>query len=180
MFASRTTRLLGSVAALACASLFGAPSALAWAWPADGPVLRPFALGDDPYAAGQHRGIDVALGSAGVVRAPASGEVTFAGTVPTHGRTVTILTEEGAKASLTHLGSLRVRRGDRVAEGDVLAEGAPSGEVEHDVPYVHLGIRVGASEAYVDPLTLLPPRGASPTAWRACASACARWVGSSR
>ena len=38
----------------------GAPPALAWTWPADGPVLRPFVLGDDPYAAGQHRGIDVA------------------------------------------------------------------------------------------------------------------------
>jgi hypothetical protein len=31
----------------------------AWTWPTDGPVLRPFSLGSDPYAGGQHRGIDI-------------------------------------------------------------------------------------------------------------------------
>ena len=36
--------------------LVAAPAALAWTWPADGLVLRPFSLGPDPYAAGQHRG----------------------------------------------------------------------------------------------------------------------------
>ena len=34
------------------------PSASAWTWPADGPVLRAFSFSaGDPYAAGQHRGI---------------------------------------------------------------------------------------------------------------------------
>ena len=28
----------------------GVQPALAWTWPADGPVLRPFNLGGDPYA----------------------------------------------------------------------------------------------------------------------------------
>ncbi len=42
------------------ATLVCAPPALAWTWPQDGPVLQPFVLGGDPYAAGQHRGIDVA------------------------------------------------------------------------------------------------------------------------
>ena len=60
----------------------GVPPALAWTWPAAGPVLRPFTLGDDPYAGGQHRGVDIA-GEAGTpVRAPAAGVVSFAGTVP--------------------------------------------------------------------------------------------------
>ena len=27
----------------------------------DGPVLRPFLFGDDPYAAGLHRGIDIGI-----------------------------------------------------------------------------------------------------------------------
>ncbi len=62
--------------------------------------------------------------------------------------------------SLTHLGPLRVRRGASVAEGDVVAEPGPTGEAEHAVPYVHLGVRVGAARRYVDPLSLLPPRGA--------------------
>lgn len=136
-----------------------ASSAEAWAWPADGEVLREFSLGDNPYAGGRHRGIDVALGEAPVVRAPASGEVSFAGKVPTHGLTVTIAAG-GYKVSLTHLGSLLVRRGESIAEGASIAEAGPSGDPEHDVPYVHLGVRVGDDETYVDPLSLLPPRAA--------------------
>ena len=116
-------------------------------------------MGGDKYAAGQHRGIDVAVDDRASIRAPASGEVSFAGQVPTHGLTVTIVTGDGYKASLTHLGTLRVRKGALVAEGDPIADPGPSGDAEHAVPYVHLGIRVG-EDAYVDPLGLLPPRSA--------------------
>ena len=141
-------------------ALAGASSAQAWAWPAEGDLLREFSVGNDPYSAGQHRGIDIALGDARVVRAPASGEVTFAGQVPTHGLTVTIATADGYKASLTHLGPLLVDRGQHVGEGDPVAETGPSGTPEHDVPYVHLGIRVGETDEYIDPLKVLPERTA--------------------
>jgi len=140
--------------------LAAAPSALAWTWPADGPVLREFSVGSNPYAGGQHRGIDVALAGARVVRAPAGGTVSYAGQLPSHGLTVTIATGDGHKATLTHLGPLLVRRGQHVAEGAPVAEAGPSGDPEHDTPYVHLGVRVGDGETYVDPLTLLPPLGA--------------------
>ena len=40
-------------------ALAAGPSALAWAWPADGAVLREFSVVADKYAAGQHRGIDI-------------------------------------------------------------------------------------------------------------------------
>ena len=159
MFTHRATRWV------VCASLSvvwalgaGAP-AWAWVWPADGEVLRGYAVGGDKYAAGQHRGIDIAVGGAPSIRAPASGEVSFAGQVPTHGLTVTIVTADGYKASLTHLGTLRVRKGAIVAEGDPIADPGPTGDAEHAVPYVHLGIRVG-EDAYVDPLGLLPSRSA--------------------
>ncbi len=159
MFTHRATRWV------VCASLSvvwalgaGAP-AWAWVWPADGEVLRGYAVGGDKYAAGQHRGIDIAVGDAPSIRAPASGEVSFAGQVPTHGLTVTIVTTDGVKASLTHLGTLRVRKGAIVAEGDPIADPGPTGDAEHAVPYVHLGIRVG-EDAYVDPLGLLPSRSA--------------------
>ncbi|MEX0849929.1 MAG: M23 family metallopeptidase, partial [Gaiellaceae bacterium] len=142
----------------ATGALVSCSGAWAWAWPSDGPILREFSLGDNPYAGGQHRGIDVALGGATVVRAPSAGEITFAGQVPTHGRTVSIATDDGHKASLTHVGLLLVRRGDRVTEGQPVADAGPSGDAEHSVPYVHLGVRVGDSDAYVDPVSLLPPR----------------------
>ena len=165
MFAPRTTRvLIVGVAAIASLvwTLAWTPGAWAWGWPADGPVLRPYSLGDDPYAGGQHRGVDIGIVDAAAIRAPASGQVTFAGQVPTHGLTVTIVTSDGDKASLTHVGRLLVKRGAQVAEGDPVAESGPSGEAEHDTPYVHLGVRTGSSETYVDPLTLLPARSTPP------------------
>ena len=60
-------------AATGLAALVLSGSAMAWSWPADGDVLRPFALGGDAYAAGQHRGVDVAGAEGSAVRAPASG-----------------------------------------------------------------------------------------------------------
>lgn len=158
MFSHKATRRIVVAAIAAVCALAWAPGALGWAWPADGPVLRGFTLGENEYAGGQHRGIDVALDGSRVLRAPVAGEVTFAGSVPTHGLAVTIETADGYKASLTHTGALLVRRGARVGEGDPVAEPGPSGEPEHAVPYVHLGVRVGADDTYIDPLGLLPAR----------------------
>src|SRR5438270_5418880 len=123
------------------AALVIVPTAGAWSWPVKGPVLQRFVLGDDPYAAGQHRGIDIGAAAGEPVLAPASGTVSFAGTVPVSGRTVTIQTADGYSVTLTHLGSASVRRGDAVDEGAAVATIGPSGVVEHDVPYLHLGIR---------------------------------------
>ena len=94
-------------------------NAAAWSWPADGAVLRPFSLGAEAYAAGQHRGIDVAGAEGSPVLAAASGTVTFAGSLPTHGRGVTILTNYGYAVTLVHLGSISVEKGAAVTEGDV-------------------------------------------------------------
>ena len=75
------------------AALSLAPAAGAWTWPVDGPVLQPFLFDPaHPYAAGQHRGIDVGAAPAPSSRAPAAGTVTFAGTVPASGTSLTIAT----------------------------------------------------------------------------------------
>ena len=141
----------------------GVPPALAWTWPVDGPVLRPFVLGDDPYAAEQHRGLDVAAPTGELVRAPASGTVSFAGTVPGGGRAATIQTADGYSVTLVHLGSVAVARGQEVVEGDGVGTAGRSGEPEHAESYVHLGVRVTADpNGYVDPLGLLPSRQAPP------------------
>ena len=143
--------------------LVAVPSAAAWTWPLGGPVLRPYSLGPDPYAAGQHRGIDVAGAPGEQVLAPASGTVSFAGTVPTHGRTITIQTADGYAVSLTHLGEIGVEKGEAVTEGARVGVAGASGESEWPAPYVHLGVRVAATaDGYVDPATLLPPRAVLP------------------
>jgi murein DD-endopeptidase MepM/ murein hydrolase activator NlpD len=135
------------------AALVIAPTAGAWTWPVKGPILQKFVLGDDPYAAGQHRGIDIGAGAGEPVLAPASGTVSFAGTVPVSGKVVTIQTADGYSVTLTHLGSTSVRRGETVGEEAVVGTIGPTGEVEHDVPYVHLGIRRSEDpNGYIDPL----------------------------
>src|SRR2546423_10054337 len=92
----------------------------AWTWPVQGPVLRPFVFGDDPYKAGQHRGIDIGAAPGTSVLAPAPGTISFAGTVPKSGKTVTIQTQDGYSVTLVHLGSIGVVRKAVVAEGSVV------------------------------------------------------------
>ncbi|HLM33166.1 MAG TPA: peptidoglycan DD-metalloendopeptidase family protein, partial [Gaiellaceae bacterium] len=144
------------------AFLAGASPAHAWTWPASGPVLQHFGYGGEPYAAGQHRGADVG-GSAGEpVLAPAAGSVTFAGTVPSGGRTITIRTPDGLAVTLLHLGTITEVEGASVAEGAQVGTLGSSGVSEWAQPYVHLGIRKASDEAgYLDPESFLPPRASA-------------------
>ena len=145
------------------AALFFVPGAGAWAWPAAGDVVQPFSFDPaHPYAAGQHRGIDIAGDAGSTVVAPEGGSVSFAGTVPTSGKSVTILTGDGYAVTLTHLGSVLVTKGAAVAEGDAVGTIGPSGDPEVATPYVHLGIRIASDEeGYLDPAGFLPARAAT-------------------
>jgi hypothetical protein len=143
------------------AALVLAPAASAWAWPADGPVLRPFVSEGDPYTGGQHRGIDIGAPTGSDVRSATSGVVAYAGQLPHQGLCLTIRTEDGWSVTLVHLGSIGVSVGTEVSQGDVVGTIGPSGDPEGTEPYVYLGIRRTADpNGYVDPLTLLPPRQA--------------------
>ena len=90
----------------------------AWQWPVAGDVITPYRNGSDPYASGQHRGIDIAAQAGAAVRAAAGGEVRFAGTAGSSGLTVSVRTGDGYDTSYLHLSSLSVRAGARVAAGD--------------------------------------------------------------
>src|SRR5687768_7162000 len=102
------------------AALATTPTAQAWIWPAAGPVLRPFSLGPDPYAGGQHRGVDIGAALGSQVVAPAAGTVSFVGPIPGSGRAVTIQTPDGYAVTLLQLGSTSVTSGSAVAEGAVV------------------------------------------------------------
>ena len=158
--------LLVLLAALALAA-----PASAWTWPASGSVLLPFSFDPaHPYAAGQHRGIDVG-GSAGeTIQAPAGGAVTFAGTVPGSGKSVTILTPDGWSVTLTQLGSITVTKGATVAEGDGVGTIGPSGDAEVSGPYVQLGVRhADQDQGYVDPRAARRARSPQRRRWdRSC------------
>ena len=146
-------------AGIAALALSFAPAAAAWSWPYDGPVVRAFVLGGDPYAGGQHRGIDIGGSVGDVVRAAAAGTVTFAGSVPGGGRVVTVRSSDGYAVTLLQLGELRVAENATVAEGQVVGTIGASSDAVTTSPHVHLGIRPAADpDGYVDPLTLLPAR----------------------
>ena len=143
-------------------ALAAVPAARAWTWPTDGQVLQPFSFDPaSPYAAGQHRGVDLAGSPGDAVHAPRAGVVSFAGTVPGSGKSVTIETADGWSVTLTHLGTISVKKDAAVAEGDAIAAiGDPGGG---EAPFVQLGIRKTADpQGYVDPLGFLPPRVAAP------------------
>lgn len=147
------------VAAVVLTALAVTPAARAWTWPSDGPILRPFALGDDVYAGGQHRGVDIGADLGAIVRAPAAGTVSFVGPIPGGGRAVTIQTSDGYAVTLLQLGTTSVARGDEIAEGAVVGGVGQSTDAVTAAPHVHLGVRVAADpNGYIDPLGLLPGR----------------------
>jgi hypothetical protein len=157
--------MLLKLTTVAVVFLFWVPVASAWSWPVQGPVLQSFSYDEThPYAAGQHRGIDIGAGATGdPVVAPESGTVSFAGFVPTSGESLTIETTDGYSVTLTHLGSISVAAGAAVSEGAVVATVGPSGTPEQSVPYVHLGIRLTDDPlGYLDPLGFLSAAPPSP------------------
>ena len=150
-------------AAIAITTLVVAPTAHGWAWPVDGPVVRPFALAADPYAAGQHRGIDIGAVEGAPVRAPASGTVSFVGGVPSGGRAITILTPEGLAVTLLQLGSTAVTKDATVEVGAAVGTVGASADGVTTEPHVHLGVRESDDpNGYLDPLAFLPSRPVTP------------------
>jgi murein DD-endopeptidase MepM/ murein hydrolase activator NlpD len=121
-----------------------------WTWPVSGPVVRAFDPPGTPYGSG-HRGIDIAAPVGTVVRAPATGVVTFAGSVG--GRLfVTIDHGGGLLSTCSFLSGLIVRKGDVVVQGQPIALSG-SGHVGDISPDVHLGVRLAGQ--YVDPMDYL-------------------------
>jgi hypothetical protein len=143
------------VLAVAAPAQAGAP----WRWPLRGEVVTPFRITANPFAPGQHRGIDIAAAAGARVRSACPGRVRFAGRVPGRRRAVTVDCG-GLLATYLELASTAVRRGQPIAAGALVGAVAAS--------HLQLGARrAGRRMAYVDPLTLLardppPPLGAAP------------------
>ena len=124
--------------------------------PLDPPVVvaRPFDAPPQPWAAG-HRGVDLAAHPGQVVRAPAGGVVSFAGTVVDRG-VVTMTHADGLRSSLEPV-TPSVRTGQRVLRAQSV--GAVAGIAGHCAPAtcLHWGLRRG--ETYLDPMRWVLDRG---------------------
>jgi murein DD-endopeptidase MepM/ murein hydrolase activator NlpD len=142
------------VLAMVLAVLPAAPARAtgSWTWPVTGAVIRGFDPPASPYGSG-HRGIDIAAPVGTIVRAPATGVITFAGNVGGH-LFVTIDHGGGLLSTCSFLSALLAHKGDLVAQGQGIALSGP-GHVGDAISNVHLGVRLNGG--YVDPLDYLSP-----------------------
>ena len=131
---------------LALAWLPAAAAQAAWSPPVAGPPSQLFARGPNPFARGQHRGVDLTAAPGERVRSACAGRVVFAGKVAGAG---TVSVRCGAwRVSYAPFQRIAVRAGARVAAGRRLG-GAAGGAL-------HLGVRrEGRRFGYVDPLRFL-------------------------
>lgn len=165
---TRARLLLASLALLLPLALIPALPARAaadWLWPVAGEVISPYRNGEDPYAGGQHRGIDVAAEPGTPVVAAAAGTVRHAGVAGSSGLTVSVRTADGRyDTSYLHLSEAAVSEGEEVAAGERLGSVGVTGRRSSEAPHLHFGVReAGSRHAYIDPLGLLGPPVAPPS-----------------
>ncbi|KUL26166.1 peptidase M23 [Streptomyces regalis] len=127
------------------------------AWPVGvrPPILRGWEPPATPYGRG-HRGVDLAAPAGAPVRAVAAGRVSFAGRVAGKGVVSVELTGTGDPPLRATYEPVRAsaKKGDEVEAGEVVGTVEASGS-HCTGTCVHWGLRRG--EAYLDPLSLLPP-----------------------
>lgn len=128
-----------------------------WPWPLIGEVVGDYRNGSDPYAAGQHRGVDIAAPAGTPARAVVAGTVSFSGKLPDGGQTVTIRTGEHL-VSFLHLSRRNLTRGAGVSVGEVVGLVGTTGKRSTSQSHLHLGVRLASTRRYVDPMTLLGPK----------------------
>lgn len=95
-----------------------------------------------------HTGVDVAAPSGRKVVAADDGVVYFSGNKGGYGKTVIIKHEGNVETYYAHNSSLRVKKGDKVTKGDVIALSGNSGKSTGS----HLHFEVRIAENHVDPL----------------------------
>lgn len=125
-------------------------------WPVQGgTVFRPFGERKDPHygITFYNPGIDIACPVGTPVYAAADGVVILASTIRGYGKTIIIDHGNDLVTVYAHLGEIRVKAGESVKGGEVIALSGDSGLVER--PVVHFEVRVGTSAREEDPLLWL-------------------------
>mgnify|MGYP006267937317 CR=1 FL=1 len=116
-----------------------------WQWPVKGRVIKSF----DPE---NSKGLDLAVTQGQSVNAVAMGKVVFAGnSVLGHGNLIIIKHDEHYLTAYGNNRLLRVKLGDEVSKGQVIAEASDN----EALPYLHFEIRNNGDP--VNPLEYLPP-----------------------
>ena len=88
---------------------------------------------------GAHTGLDIAAPKGTSIKAAASGTVTFAGTKGSYGKMVIISHENGVETYYAHCNKINVSVGDKVSQGQVIAEVGSTGNSTGN--HLHLEVR---------------------------------------
>lgn len=114
-------------------------------WPARGRVIS-------GYSKGGNEGINIAVPEGTPVKAAEGGTVAYAGSeLKGYGNLVLIRHANGYVSAYAHNGELKVKRGDTVKRGQVVANSGQSGNVSS--PQLHFELRKGSTP--VDPTPYL-------------------------
>jgi murein DD-endopeptidase MepM/ murein hydrolase activator NlpD len=101
-----------------------------------------------------HEGLDLKAPTGTRVYSTASGEIIEAGSrIRGYGKTVVVDHGNGWASIYAHLSKIKVKRGDHVGQGELLALSGRTGRATG--PHLHFEIRKGSDP--LDPLMFLPP-----------------------
>jgi murein DD-endopeptidase MepM/ murein hydrolase activator NlpD len=127
--------------------------ALPFRWPVRGPLNSRFGMRQSPWTGEQelHRGLDISANRGTSVYAPASGTVHLAGVNGEYGKTVVLDHGHDLRSLYGHLQDIRVKPGDRVEPGQVIALTGNTGRTSG--PHLHYEIQVRGQA--VDPRQFL-------------------------
>jgi murein DD-endopeptidase MepM/ murein hydrolase activator NlpD len=122
-------------------------------WPTEGWLTSRFGTRISPFTGKRqfHAGIDIAGAHGTEVVATASGRVTFAGKKGPLGNTVIIDHGHGVRTHYGHNDQVRVKRGDHVERGQVIASLGNTGRSTG--PHLHYSVEVGGKT--VNPLDFI-------------------------
>lgn len=118
-----------------------------FAWPIQGTITSKYGWRDSGF----HHGLDIAGDLGDPVRAAAGGVVSSTGYISLYGNTVIIDHPDGKQTLYAHLNQIKVKPGDRVARGTIIATVGSTGRSTG--PHLHFEIKQG--EIREDPLAYL-------------------------
>lgn len=122
-------------------------------WPTSGRISSYFGIRSDPFNSSEkkHEGLDIAASTGASIKAAASGTVTFSDRNGNYGKCVIINHGNGISTLYGHAHELRVKVGQKVKKGDVIATVGSTGRSTG--PHLHFEVRVNGTQ--VNPLDYL-------------------------